>query len=256
MELKGMDQLRKHVPQLRTPGGQLRVGLAFIAIFILTTFFFLASDRAIPEWQPDGEILVFTLGFLILAQFFRQKKKLQQKYDQLAYRNAFILFIVPGIAIIFASIAHVGYMPGPVIPDAVWWKHILTWVGWVFVIVGAALWFRTVCIFGVDNLTMLYVYFPAQGQMVDSAIYSALRHPVYAAALRLIIGLALLSANWFALVFALLSLILLTGWIRLIEEKELLERFPNYADYRKRVPAFWPRPKDTGTFFKFLLTGK
>jgi len=45
--------------------------------------------------------------------------------------------------------------------------------------------------------------------------------------------------------------------VRLVEEKELIERFgQSYLDYRKRIPAFWPRPRDLGGFFKFLLSGE
>jgi protein-S-isoprenylcysteine O-methyltransferase Ste14 len=73
--------------------------------------------------------------------------------------------------------------------------------------------------------------------------------------LRLAIGLALLSANWYSLLVAALMPLGLTGWIRLVEEKELLERFPDYAEYRKRVPAFWPRPSGLVKFFRFLIAG-
>jgi protein-S-isoprenylcysteine O-methyltransferase Ste14 len=47
------------------------------------------------------------------------------------------------------------------------------------------------------------------------------------------------------------------GWLRFVEEKELIERFGGaYLDYRARVPAFWPRLRELPTFFRFLLTGK
>jgi protein-S-isoprenylcysteine O-methyltransferase Ste14 len=68
--------------------------------------------------------------------------------------------------------------------------------------------------------------------------------------------LALLNGTWFALTCVLIFMLGLWGWVRLVEEKELLERFgPSYAEYRRRVPAFWPRPRDLGRFFKFLITG-
>jgi protein-S-isoprenylcysteine O-methyltransferase Ste14 len=123
------------------------------------------------------------------------------------------------------------------------------------VVVGGCLWLRAVLLFGVDNLTMLYVYFPEEGRMVDSSIYGVIRHPIYAAVLYIVIGLALLSGNWTALVFAALMPLGLIGWVRLVEERDLIERFPDYSNYRLRVPAFWPRPRDLGKFFGFLLRG-
>lgn len=254
MYIPGIHQLQPHLPDLATPGRALLLALRFVLIFAITTLFFLWTDRLIPDWQPDGEIIVITVGFLLLARFFAQKKAYLEKYGPLAFRNAFVNFSVPGLAVIFASIAHVAYMPGVLIPD-LWWKPVLTVLGAYFVILGAGLWLRAVSLFGVDNLSMLYVYFPEEGRLVDASIYGVIRHPIYAAALRVIIGLALLSGNWIALVFAALMPLGLTGWVRLVEEKELIERFPDYAEYRKRVPAFWPRLADWGKFFRFLLRG-
>ena len=103
---------------------------------------------------------------------------------------------------------------------------------------------------------MLYVYFPAESCIVNTSIYSVLRHPVYAGALRIGIGLACLNMGIYALSFAVLLPLGLTGWIRLVEEKELLERFPHYAEYRKNTPAFCPRINKLPAFFKFLFTGR
>lgn len=254
MKIKGMDALRRHVPDLQTQNGLALAVSAFAAVFIVTTLFFVLVDTRFSEWMPDGEVVILALGFLILSRFFSQKKNYQQKYGSLAFRNAFAHFNIPGLAIIFASIAHMGYMFGVEIVDG-WWKPILIGVGWVFVLIGAILWLRTVEAFGVDNLSMLYVYFPGEGQMSGSSIYQILRHPIYGAALYVGVGLAMAHANWYALLVAVILPIFLTGWVRLVEEKELLERFPDYNDYRSRIPAFWPRLHDYIKFFRFLIVG-
>jgi len=42
-----------------------------------------------------------------------------------------------------------------------------------------------------------------------------------------------------------------------VEEKELIQRFgPSYLDYRKHVPAFWPRLRDFGKFLGFFVDWK
>ena len=250
-----MDQLRKYVPELNTPGGQARIGLIVLLFFTLTTAYFVTTDR-IPTWSMDSQVLIFAIGFLIMSRFFFKKKEYQARYKELAYRNALGRFVLPGLAIIFAAIAHIAYMNGPRIPSG-WWSLPMEVLGWLILIVGAALWLRSIFAFGADNLVMLYVYYPQEGRMVASSIYDVLRHPVYAAVLRVGIGLALLNSNAFTLTFAILMPLGLTGWIRLVEEKELIERFgQSYLDYRKRVPAFWPRPRHLGKFFQFLITGK
>ena len=254
MEINGLEVLGKHVPEIQTTRGIALAILSFVVVFVVTSLFFVLVDIRFIEWLPDGEIVIMALGFLIMSRFYSQKKAYQQKYGESAFRNAFARFNIPGLGIVFASIAHLGYIAGPAIPG-VWWRPILIAGGWVFVVIGAALWIRSVTAFGVDNLTMLYVYFPAERKMTDSSIYQILRHPVYAAALYIGIGLSFIHANWYALLVALILPIFLTGWIRLVEEKELLESFPDYASYRKRVPAFWPRVQDTMGFYRFVILG-
>ena len=250
---KGIEKLNSHFSDLQTPGGRIRLALRALFIFLLTTVFFLWTDHIIQDWQPDGQILALTSGFLLAGRFFWQKSAYQEKYEELAYRNAFVHFMLPGIMIIFATIAHSAYAPGIVIPN-VWWKVYLSALGWLFVTVGGVLWVRSILTFGVDNLTMLYVYYPDESRLVESQIYSVLRHPIYSGALRVMIGLCLLNGNWPALFFALFVPVGFTGWIRLVEEKELLDRFPGYAEYRRKIPAFWTW--QAGKFWRFLLSGR
>jgi protein-S-isoprenylcysteine O-methyltransferase Ste14 len=73
--------------------------------------------------------------------------------------------------------------------------------------------------------------------------------------MRVGLGLALLNSGIFALSFMPFLPLGFFGWIRLVEEKDLIERFSDYAEYRKRTPAFWVKPQDIGKFFKFLITG-
>ena len=251
----GWEALRAHMPPLRSPRGIAWLLGRAAGVFGLTSGFFVLVDREFPEWMPDGEIVVLALGFLILARFFSQKARYQAQFGDRAYARAISAFGIPGLGIVFASIAHLGYMPGPQIPH-LWWRPILVGTGWLSLAVGAALWWRAVSTLGLDTLAMLYVYYPEERRIVDSGIYSLLRHPVYAAALRVSIGLALVRANWYALLVALIVPLFLHGWIRLVEEAELIRQFPAYVEYRRRVPAFAPRLPDLGKFWRLLVLGR
>ena len=256
LTLKGIQELREHIPDLRSPARSAGIAILPISIFSLTTVFFVAVKRYIPDWSLDGQVILITIGFLLLRMFFTNKKAYLFRYGDLAYRNAFLRFVLPGLAFVFAAVAHIAYMPGPALPT-LWWTALLPFAGWYFVMLGTVLWLRAIFTFGLDNLTMLYVYFPQKGSQVDSSIYSVLRHPVYAGGLRLSIGLAFLNGNVFAIFFGLLLMPMgLTAWVRLVEEQELIERFgTDYLVYRKATPAFWPRLRDLGKFFTFLLKG-
>jgi protein-S-isoprenylcysteine O-methyltransferase Ste14 len=250
-----MEELKSHAPELQTRRGQGWLILRFAGIVAIVSLFYVWVDRVFAEWMPDGEILITAIGFLILSLFFRRKKLYQQRYGPLAYQNAARDYALPGLAILIACIAHISYMPGPLIPDVVWWKPILFWAGVLLVFLGAALWVRSAQTIGVDNLSLLYVYFPEESKLVNLSIYSILRHPIYGSALYISIGLAFMSGNWFALVVVLLLPVLWTGWIRLVEEKELINRFPGYVEYRKQVPAFFPKIRDLYRLSRFLVLG-
>jgi len=254
MNFKGFDKLKAHVSQLTTSSGRIKIVASFFGILGLTTLYFILTDR-IPTWTLDSQIVVMSLGFLLFSRYFTQRKKFMERYKAAAYRHAFGRFALPGLAIIFAAFAHIGYMNGPKFtqPTLV---LIFTWLGWFNLVVGVALWIRAVSVFGLDNLTMLYVYFPEEGTVVNSSIYSVIRHPIYGAALRVGVGLALLNMGIYALTFAVLLPLGLFGWVRLVEEKELIERFAGYAEYRQKTPAFFPTPNRIPGFFRFLFTGR
>jgi protein-S-isoprenylcysteine O-methyltransferase Ste14 len=255
MKFKGMDILSKHVPELNSTGGRARVAFYALTLLTLVTAYFMITDN-IPTWSIDSQIIIIALGFLAMNLFFSRKQAYKEKYKELAYRNAFAHYAMPGLALIMATIAHAGYMNGPFIPPG-WWTIIFFALGWFMLCIGAILWIRSVLTFGADNLALLYVYYPEEGSIIDSKIYGMLRHPVYAGVLRVGIGLALLNGNANAIAFAILVPLGFTGWIRLVEEKELIERFgQSYLDYQKHIPAFWPRLHDIGKFFIFLFTGK
>lgn len=256
MKIKGLEELREHVPDLHSPAGSAWIAILGIGMFSLMIYSYTMVNRNLPIWGPDGQIIFTALGFWLLRNFFAKKEQYRERHGELAYRNALVRLVLPGLALIFASIAYTGFIPGPRIPLD-WWHAIRPYVGWYFTLVGAVLWLRAVITFGLDNLAMLYVYFPEKGRQVDTSIYDILRHPVYAGALRLCLGLACLNGNIFAVIFGFLVFPFgLFAWVRLVEERDLIERFgEGYIDYRKSTPAFWPQLKNLGNFWKYIISG-
>jgi len=255
MNLNGMEKLEKHFPDLTSSNGKTRVGLYAIGLLAIGTLYFITSDN-IPTWSIDSQIIIVALGFLVMSLFFTRKKAYLQKHKELAYRNAVLHYGLPGLALILSAVAHAAYMNGPFVPRG-WWTTVFIVVGLWTLTTGVILWIRSILAFGVDNLSLIYVYFPEEGSLVNSSIYGILRHPVYGGVLRVMIGLALLNGNANAMAFILFAPLLFTGWVRLVEEKDLIERFgQSYLDYRKHMPAFWPKISDLSKYFRFLLTGK
>ena len=251
----GLERLRAHFPTLATPGGSAAVLAAALGVFGATTGFFLLVDRYFVEWMPDGEIVVLALGFLILSRFFSQKDRYVARFGRRAYARAFTSFGIPGLGIVFGAIGHLGYMPGPLVPD-IWWKPVLVGFGWLTLLVGTLLWWRAVNALGVDYLTMLYVYHPEDRRVVRSGLFGVVRHPVYAAAVHISTGLACVHASWYGLLVALVIPLFFLGWIFLVEEKELLRNAPAYMGYRRSVPALLPRHSRPGRVLARAVNGR
>ncbi len=255
MRLKGMELLSKYVPELNSTSGKVKITAYAVLLLALVTVYFIVTDH-IPTWSIDSEIIIVALSFLVMRLFFSRKQVYQEKYKELAYRKAFAHYGLPAHALILGAVAHAGYMNGPVIPTG-WWTVIFFILGWFLFCIGALLWIRSAFDCGAENLAFLHVYHPEKEKITKFGIYGMLRHPIYAGILRVSIGLALLNGNGNSVVFIVFIPLGFISWIRLVEEKELIERLgKSYLEYRKNTPAFWPKLNQLGTFYKFLLLGR
>jgi methanethiol S-methyltransferase len=80
--------------------------------------------------------------------------------------------------------------------------------------------------------------FPLGGEpFVERGIYRHLRHPMYTGVLLILFAMPVQSVNSLHL-YAAITLYLVLG--SRLEERRMLAEHPGYADYRRRVPAFWP----------------
>jgi protein-S-isoprenylcysteine O-methyltransferase Ste14 len=72
------------------------------------------------------------------------------------------------------------------------------------------------------------------GRFVEDGPYRFIRHPMYVGGILLLAGLSLVFSAWGLALTAALALF----WVgkARVEERHLRERFPEYADYRRRTP--------------------
>jgi protein-S-isoprenylcysteine O-methyltransferase Ste14 len=256
MHFPGQDELKTHLPDLQSPVLRLLMALIGLISFTTATTIMIAVDRFFPAWTLLGQMGVLTLAFLLESQFFRQKIRLKNRLGNMAYRYAFRAYILPSASVIFAVILHTAYLPG----DRVVTGYAATVIPVIVVyllLTGFIILARAIFTFGADNLALLYVYFPEEGRLVDSSIYALIRHPAYSAVLRIGVAIGLWRGTWFSMAFALFMPVGMNIWLKLVEEPELIERFgEGYVAYRRKVPAFIPRMRDWGKFWRFLVCGK
>jgi protein-S-isoprenylcysteine O-methyltransferase Ste14 len=80
---------------------------------------------------------------------------------------------------------------------------------------------------------------PAQTRLVTGGIYRAMRHPLYTSVMVASLGWAGIWQSWPALVAAVVLIPFFEAKARR-EERWLRERFPDYANYARRVRRFLP----------------
>jgi protein-S-isoprenylcysteine O-methyltransferase Ste14 len=80
-------------------------------------------------------------------------------------------------------------------------------------------------------------------RVIDTSVYAIVRHPMYAGAILLLVGLPLWLQSYAAALLEIVPVVLL-GLRCVLEEKFLRENLDGYADYMRRVrwrmiPYFW-----------------
>ena len=78
-----------------------------------------------------------------------------------------------------------------------------------------------------------------RAQLVQHGIYAVIRHPLYTSVITVAFGWALVWQSWPALLVAVMLIPFFHAKAR-HEERWLREKFPDYADYERRVRRFIP----------------
>lgn len=227
--------------------------LAVVAMALVAIAIFIALDGRFIGSTLVSQAIVMWGGLAIVSQMILRREAFRARWGERAFSIAFRWFAIPGLTVIFVGLAHFAWIEGDrVVP------HEIALVPVAYLIVtGAWLWFRALVVFGIDNLSMMYVYFPSESRLVNSNVYSVLRHPYYSVVLRVVFALVLWNGSAFALFAGVMAIASMWVWVRSVEEPELIERFgESYKSYRTRVPAFFNlNPRAWMTLFRFLIIG-
>jgi len=284
VELKGLDKLREKLPAY--PGNRIGIlplrgavaGLfGYIFLIVLSIIPRLFSDITLLGWiEPilpiAGGIFVAALALWLIWSLWNRRDQMKQQYGELAYqkmipRGVTGVFLVPSLVFLaFTSIRSLP--PGPPVNEItrMWSWSLLSFIGvpamidiWfriivsgVLIILGALTVRSALLTFGLDYMTVVYLYFPEESEIQDHEIYSVIRHPAYLAGVLLgAAGLFFRFSVYSILLFILVFLVFrLQIWK---EEKELIERFgEGYIEYRKKVPALFVLPSKIKAYIRFL----
>ena len=193
------------------------------------------ADDAVFRW-------VMLAGFVAVVGItapHRAKAGTREKLDRRKEGVFMLATLRPAGAALWLGI--IAYMINPAwmawsaVPLPVW----VRWSGAGFCILAVALLTWTLPTLG-TNLTDTVVT-RERHTLVTGGPYRWIRHPFYVAMALVIVGSALVAANWFVLAAGAVVFTLLAIRSR-VEEEQLAARFGEpYRDYQKRTGRFLPR---------------
>lgn len=265
-----------------------------VALFTLTVLFILdVLPSLLPnvDWltvlepyiPPIGSMLAITGGLSIVHVVWRKRDKFISQDKKRAFQKS-AKYTFTGIPIAMTGIIHM-FLPVSWLAEKIFsitvFRNPLTTLfqtpigqliataagdsnynsmvartvfSLLFLMIALLTMFRTIFVFGIDNASMLYVYYPEESKIIDHKIYSIVRHPLYVSVYLLLISAVVSNFSIHSIIIAVIFMLCFSYHIYCIEEKELIERFGDgFRDYRKEVPALFIHPKNWKKFFKFLI---
>ncbi len=285
--MKGLDQLRTKLPDYQGRKIRLFAVIAFI-VFVTSLMFQLVLDslprifRSIgilqmiaPLTPILGTLIIISIGFSVVRKFWRVRDKYLSKSGKKAYQKAF-KFVAIGIPMLFSVIVH-SFIPNDLIATygiddtlshylgipisglimgfPFYFLYIRLVLSILFVGLGLIVIFKTLSFFGIDNMAMLYVFYPEESTLQNHAIYSILRHPTYHGLMLISIGSIFFRFSIYSVIYFLIFLVGINIHLKYVEEKELMERYEGaYKKYSETVPAFFVKLKDVKKYFSILFS--
>ncbi|TFH06260.1 MAG: isoprenylcysteine carboxylmethyltransferase family protein [Candidatus Thorarchaeota archaeon] len=284
MKMKGMEKLREKLPNY--PGRKLFLIPLKALMFAILAYIVLIGVDILPRVFSDisilgmlepflpiiGTLSIATIALWLIGTMWHRRDKMKSEFGNLSYQMMIqrgligIAMIIPIIFHAFTSIRSLPPIP-PVNDLTDLLAHpLLQFLGvttdldvgirlalsGIFLVLGILVVRSSFITFGIDYMTVVYLYFPEESEVQEHEIYSIVRHPTYLGAVLLGAAGMFFRFTIYSILFFVIFYILFRIQIRR-EEIELITRFGDgYREYREKVPTLHVRFRDLSKFFKFL----
>ena len=218
---------------------------AWIALLLL--FLVMAALLFVPPWTLD-----YWQAWTFLAVYFAASAAitlyLMKKDPQLLARRmsggpAAEKLPAQKIIMSLTSLGFIGLLVIPALDRRFGWSHLppsVALAGDVLVGLG---FFGVFFVFRENSFTSATIELAPDQKVISTGPYTLVRHPMYAAALVMLLGIPIALGSWWGVpvIVAILPALI---WRLLDEEKFLAENLPGYPEYQARVrycliPRVW-----------------
>jgi protein-S-isoprenylcysteine O-methyltransferase Ste14 len=140
---------------------------------------------------------------------------------------------------IIMSITSAGFIALLVVPGLdrrFGWSHMPDGVAILGDLLLLAGWLGILFVFRANTFAAATIQVESGQKVISTGPYAVVRHPMYATALLMLLGIPIALGSWWG-ILVLLAILPALAW-RLVDEERVLQRdLDGYADYRRRVPA-------------------
>lgn len=283
--MKGLDKLKENLPDYQ--GTKIRKFLVVAFIVFMSSLLFQLMADSLPRFFRNivilkilapffpilGSIIILSIGFTLVGSFWRARDKYLSEFGELAYQKAF-KFVVTSIPMIISVTIHSFFPTDFIVPfdsqNLNWYlaypildlffnlsiTSLVIRLTFFFLFVSFFLVFmsKTLKVFGIDYMGLVYVFYPEGSTLQNHEVYSILRHPTYHSLMLLSIGSMFLRTSIYSIIYLIIFLIGINIHLKYVEEKELIQRFgEGYKKYKEEVPALIVRLKDLKKYFSFIF---
>ncbi|TFG30127.1 isoprenylcysteine carboxylmethyltransferase family protein [Candidatus Thorarchaeota archaeon] len=286
MKLKGMDKLRGKLPGY--PGKRIFLLPLRGLVGAVLAYSFLIFLDILPRLFPDiaflvllepilpilGSLVIGALAVSLIAMIWKKRDPMKVEYGDLAYQKVIpkgVMGVMMIPSVVFHAATSIRSLP-PVLPvndlTTQFSQSLLPLLGITgdldilirlalagfFAIVGMLVIRSSILTFGIDYMTVVYLYFPEESEIQEHEIYSIVRHPAYMSGVILGGAAMFFRCSVYSILIFLIAYLIFKVHIRR-EEAELIDRFgEGYREYKQKVPGLYVRPRDLMTFIRFLFT--
>jgi len=199
-------------------------------LFVVLIFWTAGTFDYWQGWLFLGIFAASTVGFTVYLAIYdrplleRRMKAGPQHEREWSQKIIVSLVFLMFFASIVLPVFDYRYARSPVAPWVSVLGDVVIVLSFLFIF-----WVTRVNSFAASNIRV-----EKDQRVIDSGPYAYVRHPMYAAAIWLFVGIPLALGSWWSL--GLIVLVLPVLMWRLLDEEKILRRdLPGYADYMRRV---------------------
>lgn len=134
----------------------------------------------------------------------------------------------------FASIGFIGLLMLPGLDHRFGWSQMpanVAIAGDILVVLG---WIGIFFVFRENSFSSATIELAADQRVISTGPYALVRHPMYAAALVMLLGMPIALGSWWG-VLTMAAVVPAVVWRPLDEERFLARNLPGYAEYQRKV---------------------